>query len=76
MVAADERAFAASDDDEGDDDTLCIVCMTEKRNACLVHGKTSHQVTCLGCANRLKEANMGCPICKRRIDVVIENFTS
>lgn len=36
---------AASDLDEDEDEqTLCIVCMTEKRNACLVHGRTSHQV--------------------------------
>eukprot|EP00752_Nemacystus_decipiens_P004042 g3701.t1 len=77
VVAADEGTTAASVEEEDDDDeTLCIVCMTEQRNACLVHGRTSHQVTCLECANRLKEANMGCPICKRRIDVVIENFTS
>lgn len=76
VVAADERATTASDEDEDDDETLCIMCMTDKRNACLVHGRTSHQVTCLGCANLLKKRNMGCPICKRRIDVVIENFTS
>lgn len=80
VLAADESATAAADEedeeDEEDDDTLCIVCMTEKKNACLVHGKTSHQVTCLACGNRLKKAKMGCPICKRRIDVVIENFTS
>lgn len=31
--------------EDDDDQTLCIVCMTHKRNACLVHGKTSHQVT-------------------------------
>lgn len=31
-------------EEEEDELTLCIVCMTEKRNACLVHGKTSHQV--------------------------------
>ncbi|CAN0233120.1 unnamed protein product [Ectocarpus fasciculatus] len=50
--------------------------MTEKRNACLVHGKTAHLVVCLPCGKLLKKANMGCPICKRRIDVVIEAFTS
>ncbi|CAM9297862.1 unnamed protein product, partial [Hapterophycus canaliculatus] len=59
-----------------DDETLCIVCMTEKRNACLVHGKTAHMIVCLPCGNRLKEANMGCPVCKRGIDAVIQSFTS
>lgn len=76
VVAADLDATDGSSDDDEGDEILCIVCMTEKKNACLVHGKTSHQVTCLPCANRLKKANMGCPICKRRIDLVIENFTS
>lgn len=74
VVAADERATAASDDE--DEENLCIVCMTEKKNACLAHGTTSHQVTCLACGNRLKEANMGCPICKRPIEAVFENFNS
>lgn len=31
-------------EEEEDDETLCIVCMTDARTACLVHGRTSHQV--------------------------------
>ena len=34
----------SEEDEDEDEQTLCIVCMVEKRNACLVHGKTSHQV--------------------------------
>ncbi len=77
VVAAEEGGVTSDEEDADEDDSSrCIVCMTNKRNACLVHGTTSHQVTCLPCANRLLEAKMGCPICKRRIDVVVENFTS
>ncbi|CAB1113462.1 unnamed protein product [Ectocarpus sp. CCAP 1310/34] len=64
------------EEEEEDEASLCIVCMAEKRNACLVHGKTAHLVVCLPCGKRIKKANMGCPICQRRIDVVIESFTS
>lgn len=42
--AAQKEAEKKEAEEEEDDLSLCIVCMTEKRNACLVHGKTSHQV--------------------------------
>ncbi|CAM9482483.1 unnamed protein product [Scytosiphon promiscuus] len=82
VIAAEEKEVvdegdgSSSSSESENDDNLCIVCMTEKRNACLVHGKTAHTIVCLPCGNRLKKANMGCPVCKRRIDVVIQNFTS
>lgn len=40
----EKKGEVVEEEEEEDELTLCIVCMTEKRNACLVHGKTSHQV--------------------------------
>lgn len=46
--AVTEKKGEVVEEEEEDELTLCIVCMTEKRNACLVHGRTSHQVRAEG----------------------------
>ncbi|KXJ20345.1 hypothetical protein AC249_AIPGENE28606 [Exaiptasia diaphana] len=37
-----------------DNTHLCIICLAEKRNASIIHGKTGHQVCCITCAEKLK----------------------
>ena len=53
---------------------LCVICLTQPRNASLVHGRTGHQVCCIGCAEKLKENKKKCPVCRRKIKLVVKNF--
>ena len=57
------------------DETVCIICMDEPRNATLVHGDTGHVCCCLKCAQDLKAKGLACPMCRKPIDVVIRQFT-
>lgn len=53
---------------------LCVICLVQPRNASLVHGRTGHQVCCIGCAEKLKESKKKCPVCRRKIKLVVKNF--
>lgn len=53
---------------------LCVICLTQPRNASLVHGRTGHQVCCIECAERLKENKKRCPVCRKKIKLVVKNF--
>jgi len=53
---------------------LCVICLTQPRNASLVHGRTGHQVCCIGCAEKLKENKKKCPVCRKKIKLVVKNF--
>ncbi|CAG5128330.1 unnamed protein product, partial [Candidula unifasciata] len=52
----------------------CVVCLTRRKTASIVHGKTGHQACCYHCATRLKRRRKPCPICRRPIQKVIRNF--
>ena len=58
------------------EETVCIICMDEPRNATLVHGDTGHVCCCLKCAQDLKAKGLACPMCRKPIDVVIRQFTA
>lgn len=53
---------------------LCVICLTQPRNASIVHGRTGHQVCCIGCAEKLKEGKKKCPVCRKKIKLVVKNF--
>ena len=53
---------------------LCVVCVTRPRNASIIHGDTGHQVCCLECASRLKTEKKRCPVCRKKIKLVVKNF--
>ncbi|XP_066218085.1 protein Mdm4 isoform X2 [Saccopteryx leptura] len=52
----------------------CSVCEKRPRDGNIIHGRTSHLVTCFHCARRLKKARASCPICKKEIQLVIKVF--
>jgi hypothetical protein len=52
----------------------CLICLTEERNATIVHGETGHVVCCLTCARILKARGDKCPVCRLTIDSVIQQF--
>ena len=82
----EEEDGEGEDDDEKEEDMeenmggasvatdLCVVCLARPRNASLVHGDTGHQVCCLECASRLKLEKKRCPVCRKKIKLVIKNF--
>jgi hypothetical protein len=52
----------------------CLICLTEERNATIVHGETGHVACCLICARILKARGDKCPVCRLTIDSVIQQF--
>ncbi|XP_045438983.1 protein Mdm4 isoform X4 [Pipistrellus kuhlii] len=52
----------------------CSVCEKRPRDGNIIHGKTSHLVTCFQCARRLKKTGASCPACKKEIHLVIRVF--
>jgi hypothetical protein len=53
---------------------ICVVCMDGPREAAIVHGPTAHTVCCMACARALKARGETCPVCRARIDAVLQNF--
>ncbi|XP_023614800.1 protein Mdm4 isoform X2 [Myotis lucifugus] len=52
----------------------CSVCEKRPRDGNIIHGRTSHLVTCFQCARRLKKTGASCPACKKEIHLVIRVF--
>ncbi len=55
-------------------DEPCLICLTEERNATIVHGETGHIACCLTCARLLKGRGDKCPVCRLPIDMIIQQF--
>uniref|UniRef100_A0A7R9Z1H2 RING-type domain-containing protein n=1 Tax=Pseudictyota dubia TaxID=2749911 RepID=A0A7R9Z1H2_9STRA len=66
--------FRASGGVDEQQQKLCLVCLSEERNATIVHGETGHIACCLTCARILKFRKMKCPVCRLKIDTVIQHF--
>ncbi|XP_057299517.1 E3 ubiquitin-protein ligase Mdm2-like [Hydractinia symbiolongicarpus] len=58
-------------DDDIDEDNRCIICLSKRKTATIVHGRTGHFCCCLSCANKLENRGDKCPICRASIDLVI-----
>ena len=54
--------------------STCLICLTEERNATIVHGETGHVACCLVCSRILKARGDRCPVCRLHIDLVIQHF--
>lgn len=55
---------------------LCTLCCAQPKNACLIHGRISHQVCCYGCAKKLFKNKRGCPVCRRKIEKITKNIVA
>jgi E3 ubiquitin-protein ligase Mdm2 len=55
-------------------DDPSLICLTEERNATIVHGETGHIACCLTCARLLKGRGDKCPVCRLPIDLIIQQF--
>ena len=67
-----EEEEAAKEEDKEED--LCIICMEQPKNASLIHGDSGHIICCIGCANRLKQSHVPCPVCRQDIQLVVKNY--
>ena len=52
---------------------MCSLCYSKPKNAIIVHGRISHQVTCYECARKLHDSHQACPVCRRKIHMVCKN---
>lgn len=57
-----------------EDGNECVICMDKPKNATLIHGDCGHTVCCLECAKSLYANRGSCPMCRRPIEKVIQNF--
>jgi len=55
-----------------EDNSLCLFCVTRKKNASLVHGRIGHQVCCYPCAKKLWRKKAECPVCRRTVERIIK----
>ena len=51
---------------EEDEETLCVVCLTEQK--CMLIRPCNHICLCLECSNLLKSKVNECPLCRGRIE--------
>eukprot|EP00210_Caulerpa_lentillifera_P007378 g7051.t1 len=57
------------------DDDMCVVCFSRPRTVGFLHGKSLHRCVCQECATHIqKQENPCCPLCRLKIDLVIENI--
>lgn len=49
---------------------LCLLCCTRAKDAGLVHGKLTHQISCYSCAKKLWKKR--CPICRRKVEKIVK----
>lgn len=52
----------------------CKLCRVRPRNGNIIHGRTSHLLTCFPCARRLHKFHAPCPGCGKIIQKVIKIF--
>ena len=64
------------EEEEPDEEMRCVVCMSRRKSATIVHGNTGHICCCMQCALTLWKKGDKCPICRAPIDNVIRHFTS
>jgi len=69
---AARKAAAARKRMEEEDQTLCVICLTNGRTAGLLHGTSMHAVACAECAPLLQQKP--CPICRQTVERVIAIF--
>ena len=57
--------------------TECVVCMEGERTATLVHPDgQGHRCVCAACADELFKAGQPCPMCRKRIQIVLKTTWS
>uniref|UniRef100_A0A3Q3VYW2 RING-type domain-containing protein n=1 Tax=Mola mola TaxID=94237 RepID=A0A3Q3VYW2_MOLML len=54
----------------------CLICQSQPKNGCIVHGRTGHLISCYICARKLKKRNKLCPVCRLPIQSVIFTYLS
>ena len=71
-----EKGKALAFPEDTDDNSKCIICMEQPKNATIIHGDTGHCCCCFQCAQVLKLRRDPCPICRAPIDHVIRQFNA
>ncbi|KAM9845572.1 E3 ubiquitin-protein ligase Mdm2 [Aulostomus maculatus] len=54
----------------------CLICQSQPKNGCIVHGRTGHLMSCYVCARKLKKRNKLCPVCRLPIQSVVFTYLS
>ncbi|XP_048356540.1 E3 ubiquitin-protein ligase Mdm2 isoform X1 [Sphaerodactylus townsendi] len=69
------------DKDSGTDSNLplssidpCVICQSQPKNGCIVHGRTGHLMSCYSCAKKLKKRSKPCPVCRQPIEMIVRTY--
>ena len=54
---------------------LCDICFSRPKDAGLVHGQITHQVSCYPCAKKTFKRKGVCPLCRRKIEKITRIFS-
>lgn len=76
MQFVTEKGNTLAFPEDTDDNSKCIICMEQPKNATVIHGDTGHCCCCWACAQVLKQRGDPCPICRAPIDHVIRQFNA
>ena len=52
----------------------CIICLSRRKTAAIVHGTSLHHCCCVTCGLALQSGNKPCPICREPIERVLRYF--
>ena len=52
----------------------CTICTVNECNGTLIHGNTSHSITCYPCAKGIIKSTRKCPICRKKLDKIVKTF--
>jgi len=61
-----EKALAAPLMPLFSEDEACALCLSRKKVAAFVHGKTAHLFTCYPCGDKVLKTSGRCPVCRQR----------
>jgi hypothetical protein len=62
---------ADADDEQEEDDSLCICCLEAPRVVMFTHGNLAHLCMCGSCASRYDWRAAGCAVCRQPVDEVV-----
>lgn len=55
-------------------DSLCMICLTEKKNGAFIHNGFAHVCCCYRCTVKVWNKRKRCPICNLQVKTVLKTF--
>lgn len=76
QIANQHKIEDETEEEDIPDQEKCVICLSRRKTATIVHGITGHVCCCINCAVILQRNRQPCPICRAPIDRVIKQFVT